>query len=312
MGENSKTSGELGEAFTNNLIRMIGWKHTVGNLSVACDIDDHLNGEGKSRTTHGEDGLFIYDSPFHDDQTMVVHISVKHSKKEIPSAATLRRHFKNYYTELQQTIQCSTLDPAVHKEVQARRPRKAVSHVGLLVWRHAHGDDRSILGDLSAMELPAGYNSPVFLLDNSRQEFLYRVVNHYLAKTGDTSPNFYYPSLGTRLGVDDRRSGSILPLELASSGIIPLYSRSSPAPVLYLYADQQFSSERYKQLINYALLMGQDLVHEIRIGMPDYDPVIHSADAATARAFFHLRQEAVIPFSFNVRSTNLLEEDSLS
>lgn len=77
MGEKSKKSGEIGEKIASELLLLIGWKNSLHNINIDCNSPKHENESGKQRSTHGEDQVFIYHNPFHDDRTDIVHVSVK-------------------------------------------------------------------------------------------------------------------------------------------------------------------------------------------------------------------------------------------
>lgn len=72
-GEASKRSGELGEALAKELLRMIGWSPSLSTIKIPCALQ-----EKHGTTSHGDDRLFIYNSPFLEGVTDVVHVSVKH------------------------------------------------------------------------------------------------------------------------------------------------------------------------------------------------------------------------------------------
>lgn len=308
MGEVSKSSGEIGEKLAKKLTQLIGWKDAVENISIPCEQKKHKNISGKSKTTHGTDRVFIYNSPFHDDVTTVVHISVKNSIKDIPSVATLRSKFKEYYLELQETIECSILNAEIAEQIAAKKPRKTISHVGLLIWHFKDDLGRDVRQDLSPIELPSSMKYPVYLFDNRRQEFLYSAMTSMEPLRSDGSVEFYYPDLGAKLGAEDSRLGSILPLELAVSDIVPVVRISNKIYTLYIYADQKFSLGAYRRLINYAQLMTRGLVSEIRIGMTDYDISMHGVEAIKAKNSFELNGVEVFPFSIAAKVTNLLED----
>ena len=73
MGEKSKNSGELGEAYVTNFLKLIGWATSQENESIGCvESDKHnTNGAQKGKTTHGIDALYTYESPL--DSNMLIH-----------------------------------------------------------------------------------------------------------------------------------------------------------------------------------------------------------------------------------------------
>lgn len=104
MGEPSKTSGDIGEKLATALLDMIGWKLSIHNISIDCNTPSHLQNNGKPRKTHGEDQIFLYNSPFHDDHTEIVHVSVKNNAKKYPQEGTLKTKFKTHLKECPASI----------------------------------------------------------------------------------------------------------------------------------------------------------------------------------------------------------------
>lgn len=135
MGEKSKRSGEIGETIASELLKLIGWNNSLHNISIDCTSPQHLNGAGNPKTTHGEDQIFIYHNPFHDDQTEIVHISVKHSSGKFPGEATLKRKFKEHLEELQETIECAKFSPPI-KSILTSHGSKEVKSVSAIKPPH--------------------------------------------------------------------------------------------------------------------------------------------------------------------------------
>lgn len=91
MGEPSKTSGENGEKITEEILRLIGWNSPMKGVEVTCHIKAH------DKKTHGNDFLFIYDNPLHENRTDVAYISSKnekhgYSKGEQGVRTTFKKH----------------------------------------------------------------------------------------------------------------------------------------------------------------------------------------------------------------------------
>lgn len=311
MGEPSKTSGEIGEKIANNLLEKIGWKLGLKNVSIDCNNPSHLGKNSKPRKSHGDDRIFIYNNPFHDDTTEIVHVSVKNNLNNYPPESKLKTLFKSYIEELQKTIDCAKYNQILNEMSQAHPSKKHKKHVGLLIWLQNDETDieTNIKPILSNIRLETSIKTPIYLIDNARASFLLNTTENIKQKYPDANIQFFYPPIGT--SVHDQtinRSNTFLPVELIASDIIPFLVKINNRVELVLYADQKFSKDDYKKLISYALLFSNGLVSNIKIGMPDYNPTKHKHDAETARLFFSEREEDIIPFSFHQTILNLSED----
>jgi len=307
-GEKSKSSGEIGEKLAEGVLRILGWRDKLNNVSIPCNTPSHLNSNGNPRQSHGEDVVFLYHNPFHDDRTDVVHISVKNKIDSYPAEQTLRTQFKSHMEELHQTIACARHDPQVHDLAKTFGARKNKVHSGVLIW--LHNDDQNIEQDikpaLAKTRLGQESDVPVYVIDNARTGFLLNIVDH--ANRTFVDWQFYYPHIGTALKADMSRTGATLPLELIAADIVPLRVIVGGHNELALYANEPFTSDTYKKLVAYGLHFAGGLVGKIHIGLPDYNAAKDQADAVRARLAFADRKEEVQPFSFKRSILDFLQE----
>lgn len=314
MGETSKKSGEIGEKLASALLEMIGWKPSIHNVSIDCNTPTHINENGNERTTHGEDQIFLYHNPFHDDHTEIVHISVKNNLAKYPTKGILKSKFKAHLKELHETIECAKHSPTLRAISNSFVVKRNKQHAGLLIW--LHNDEKNIEYNikptLSNIQLEQSNDIPVYLIDNARASFLLKVVDDLKRRSLENKIEFFYPQIGTSIGVNEGRTGKILPLELIVSDIIPGVIRNSNGGVqeLVIYANQSFSLDAYKKLIVYALQFASGLVSIINIAMPDYNPAHHENDAMQARLAFNDRTETITPFSFERSILNFLNGET--
>lgn len=311
-GENSKRSGEFGEKISKELLELIGWSPSMQNISIKCNNNKHLNDAGNPRTSHGEDRIFLYNSPFHDDLTHIVHVSVKNEKGKVPSDATLKKKFKAHLKELQEIIDCSKNSSTLLSIIKAFNPKRNIIHSGLLMWFHNDQDclEHNLKPILANAMLENNITFPMYLIDNSRASFILQSLDSFKRKTDITEIEFYYPSIGTSMKPDESRTAHYLPLEIIASDIIPIFSRKDNEQSLFFYANQKFSEDSYTKLISYALDFSKGLITDLKIGMSDYSITEHEAQQATARMHFPLRKEKITPFSYNRSILNLIEEEA--
>jgi hypothetical protein len=231
---------------------------------------------------------------------------------EYPGEATLKTKFKSHLKELHETIECARHSRQLRDLVTNFGARKNKHHSGLLVWLHNDGNspEKDIKPLLANARLEQTNDIPIYLIDNSRAAFLYKVVDDLRSRSPRGTVEFFYPPIGTAIGVQEGRSGPFLPLELIAADIIPALVRSESGAELVLYANQSFSVDAYKRLIAYAFKFGMGINTSARIGMPDYNAGLHENDALQARISFGSRFETVSPFSFNRNIFTILGERS--
>lgn len=306
-GEKSKSSGENGEKIAGGILGGIGWKNALRNIPIECNTPSHKNDAGNQRTSHGEDQIFIYNNPFHDTRTDIVHVSVKNKLGAYPSSeATLKREFKGHLAEIHEIIECAKYSEEVSQVVSAFKARKNLYHSGLLIWVHNDDSDidRDIKPILSKIRLEQDSDIPVYLIDGGRAGFLWKVLDDISREARPWS--FFYPLVGTVTTVDEPRTGNFLPLELIASDVLPIVIGDGDKKEMILYANQPFSVDAYKKLMAYALRFCAGLVTDIKIGMPDYNAATDKSQADLARLAFSDRHERIEPFSFNRSFLTLL------
>lgn len=270
MGESSKTSGENGERITEELLKLIGWNNLLKGISVPCNNKNH-----NREKTHGNDFIFIYDNPLHDSRTDVVYVSSKNAKNGYPKGDQgIRTEFKKHLCELDEIVSCSKISSEVSQKLQTIQGRRQKKHIGLLVWLHGDRNtlDRDIKPALSNIQLDLSSNCPLYLLDMSRASFIKEAISHFRAMKQGQGYSFYYPKLGNVIASADERYGSILPIELIASDLIPIRFVLGEKPSLCLYARQGFSEDSLKKICSLAFDFADGWVENIFIGLESYHP----------------------------------------
>lgn len=309
-GEKSKSSGEIGEKIAAGLLNRIGWGKSLKNVPIKCNTPTHKNDNGNQRTSHGEDQIFLYNNPFHDLRTDVVHVSVKNKIGSYPaSEAALKREFKGHLAELHEVIECARYSEEISQAASSFKARQKIFHSGLLIWVHNDAEDieRDIKPILSKIRLEQESDVPIYLIDSGRAGFIMKVIDDI--ERHKMKWAFFFPVIGTVTTVDEARTGAFLPLEMIASDVLPVVMYEGDKTEMIIYANQAFSTDAYKKLIAYGLRFCTSLVTTIKIGMPDYNPATDKAVADMARLAFSDRNEAIEPFSFNRSILALLNED---
>ncbi len=309
MGEKSKSSGEIGEKITQELLKIIGWSNQIQNVSIDCHNNDHKNEKGNPKQTHGDDLLHIYNNPFYDDTTFVCHVSVKNKSDGYPKSETaVNSEFKKHIKELEEIVSCAKFDNKVNTFIDSFQPKKHIVHLGILVWLHNNEDeiDRDIIPTIAKSRPDLEGDITFFVVDGSRANFLLKVVKNLISNSNDGYYQFYYPKIGTAISLDENRKGSMLPIELIASDIIPAIVTINNKNFFYLYSKADFDEDVYTNLIAYALDFTVGLVNEIYIGFPDYNAAQHKELADRAKLSFKDRKEEIKAFSYIESVLNLV------
>ena len=310
-GEISKKSGDIGEKIAEKLLEKIGWTEQIHNISIACSDDNHINSSGNQKISHGEDIIYLYDTPFHDDTTVIAHISVKHKMGGYEaSESTVNNEFRSHIKGLEEIIACARYDEKLNSLIELSSIKKNRKDIGILIWLHSNKDsfEKSILPIIAKSRLNLEGNTPYYVIDSARASFLLKVINDLEKRSNKGEYQFYYPKIGTSISVESDRKGHFLPIELIVSDIIPAIVSVDNQNQFYLYSREIFSDIAYRNLMAYALNFSAGLVSKIYIGFPDCNSVINEDMAKMIRSSFKDRREEITPFSYNSSILDLLQE----
>lgn len=311
-GEGAKNSGEAGEKIASSLLDKIGWTLSMHNISIPCNNPTHLNDNKKQRKTHGEDQIFVYNTPFHDDVTEIVHVSVKNTNNKYPAGEQgLKTKTKKFIEELHEIIECAKYSEQLAAIEENANTKKHKNHVGLLIFLSSDSEDleRNIRPNLSRIRLENSSSTPIYLIDNARASFLLKVVDHLQSVTAENEKyEFYYPNIGTAVSVEAERRGPYLPLGLIASDIVVAIVDRGEWDELYLYSDESYDSDSYQKLIGYSLGCSNSLVRKIHIGMAKFNPTKDMDNAKKVRLAFQDRREEIKPFSIKRSILDLAQE----
>lgn len=305
MGEASKTSGENGEKITEELLKLIGWNNLLKGVTVPC-----INNTHNRKETHGNDFVFIYNNPLHDNRTDIVYVSSKNSANGYPKGPQgTRTTFKKHLLELDEIVACSKVSTEITNFLQFFVSRKQKKHVGLLVW--LHGDktslEKDIKPDLSNVQLKLTSNCPYYLIDMARATFINSAVKHFKGTMQGKEYSFYYPKLGNVIANNDERFGNILPIELIASDLIPFKFKLAEKPALCLYAKQSFSEDTLKKLCSLAFDFADGWVQDIFIGLETYHPANDKQSKDAVLMSYREREASIKVFCYKESILDFLE-----
>lgn len=308
-GEKSKKSGEYGEKLAESFLKAIGWHQDIKALSIPCTNDKHVGDGGNPKTSHGDDRVFIYNNPFYESRTDVVHISVKnnlngYSEKD----SQLRAELKINVLEANEIIACAQYDSSIHDMTASFPGRKRLEHSGLLIWTSAHNDsfDRDILPACTPVRgLDDACVHNVHLVDGGRIHFILTALDHARREENATY-RFFFPDTGL-VNKSEERHGKFLPLELVVADMLPLKIQTADSERLHLYVRQPFDEEAFTRAIALALTLTGGWGRGVRIGFPDYNAPQHATKAEQAKLPFSGRDSEISAFCYVLSNLNALE-----
>lgn len=311
-GEDSKRSGEIGEKLAKAFLDLIGWGTSLQSVSIHCNDQNHKTASDNQRRSHGNDLVFIYNNPFYDSRTDIVHISVKNNLNGYAEKESdLKGDFKNHLEEANEIISCAQYDSGLLGLLSKHKSRKHKEHSGLLIWTSseketADKDILSIIKNVKSLDEKCSKN--VYMVDGARYNFILTAITHIKAESGIEQFDFFYPETGGLVNRLDERHGSVLPLELIVSDVIPVKARALEKEILYLYVNQSFEQDCYRRVLSLALGFAGAWPHEIRIGFPDYNAAHHANDVVASELPFVDRKKKFVPFCFKPSNLNALEQ----
>lgn len=308
-GEQSKKSGEHGEKLAEAFLKAIGWHQDLKALTIPCTDENHVGSGGNPRKTHGDDRVFIYNNPFYESRTDIVHVSVKNSIAGYPKKeGEIRTTLKNFVLEANEIIACAQYDTTIHDLAKTFSSRKRVEHSGLLIWTSSHNDsfNQDVLSVCAPTRgLDEACTRPVYLVDGARIHFILTVLDH-ADREQDVTHRFYFPDTGL-VNKGDERHGKFLPLELIVADMLPLKVTTRDRERLHLYVRQPFDQEAYTRAVALALSLTGGWCSAVRIGFPDYNSSQHDQIAAKAKLPFDNRETEISAFCYIRSNLNALE-----
>lgn len=301
-GEQSKTTGEIGEQLAKAILDLIGWSSRLENKPLPC-----FKPKAHGTSSHGDDNLVIYNNPFMDGHTEVVHVSVKNKGKAY-ATSTVKTEIKKHLTELNNIVSCAKISPEVKTVINAYPSKPNIRHRGLLIWLHSDHTQLEIdlRPILSKMQLHTSHENAVYLIDIGRASFIYNAITNFQSKNlGDYT--FYFPKLGSSTIPSTERYADFLPLELIASDIIPIRYTIGEKPALCLYVRDEFSTDSLRKVYSIALDFSDAWVDEIQIGFDNYNQAKDSSAVSEALLSFPDRKKDVSVFCYKSNILNLLE-----
>lgn len=273
MGEVSKSSGELGEAYIANFLKLIGWNTTLSNESIpCCESEKHnVNKVKKGRQTHGIDELYTYMSPMDTGMLVNAVISVKHTDKLYPSSPSSK--FKDHMIDLAYAIEC--FENSDLKDGILIDSFNDNETIGILFWLSSKSSTTySVLSELNNVVMKNDlYYKRIHVIDNDRIKFIKDSIDIVTGKKFfGYEFSFYYIDTPNNLSDGRKRSnGNILPIEMLSSNIQVFKLQKDKEIILVIVVKDDFNEDSFKRILGLAQHISHDLASNVQIFFPHFE-----------------------------------------
>lgn len=272
MGEKSKSSGELGENYVANFLKLIGWNNTQSNESIeCCESEKHNTNNSKDgRKTHGIDELYTYESPMDSNTLTHAVISVKHTDNKYPTSPNSK--FKEYVTDLANTIECFKESQLINQNRENTTRNSEI--IGILIWLSSAEDRKTSLIDK--------LNNPVLkddllyerihIIDNDRIEFITKSINVIKEKFNQYKYSFYYIETPNNLADSNKTfNGNILPIEMLNSDIQVFKLEKDKEIILAIVMKDEFNKDSLKRILGLVHRISNNLTSNVQIFFPSFE-----------------------------------------
>lgn len=272
MGEKSKSSGELGENYVANFLKLIGWNNTQSNESIeCCESEKHNTNNSKDgRKTHGIDELYTYESPMDSNTLTHAVISVKHTDNKYPTSPNSK--FKEYVTDLANTIECFKESQLINQNRENTTRNSEI--IGILIWLSSAEDRKtSLIDKLNNPELKDDLlYERIHILDNDRIEFITKSINLIKEKFNEYKYSFYYIETPNNLTDSNKTfNGNILPIEMLSSNIQVFRLEKDKEIILAIVMKDEFNKDSLKRILGLVHRISNNLTSNVQIFFPSFE-----------------------------------------
>ncbi|MBD2652774.1 hypothetical protein H6G45_04530 [Synechocystis sp. FACHB-383] len=298
MGEWSRRIGEVGEEIVGEFLDLIGWGDSQRNLTLPCMKGLRHGNSGKSRTTHGIDYLFSYESQLSNRTLDHLVISVKYTLDPYPANSNSK--FKEHFLDLAKTMECFKGSEIRQSSNSQFSGIDRARETGVLFWlSHDTSDTGDVIQKVSGARNLDDYNyGSIYVVDNKRVSFIYNTVKYLSSNRPDSDIEFFYPNTGKNYNpINKETSGKILPVEFVNSSVLPLkLSNKDDSKTFVVAVMDDFQKDNLKRLMGLSYEITSDFAKDTLILFPNFDRIRHENQVSEAKSSFRDKR-----FTENVR-----------
>jgi hypothetical protein len=289
MGEWSRRIGEIGEEIVGEFLELVGWGDSQRNLTLPCmKRQRHGNNETHSRTTHGIDYLFSYESQLSNRTLNHLVISAKYTLGPYPSNPSSK--FKEHFLDLAKTMECfkgSEIRQSSNNQFSGIDEAK---EIGVLFWlsNNPSGTGDVIQRIANVRNLDQYNYDSIYVVDNKRVSFIYDTIKYLSINKSSSDVEFFYPNTGRNYNpINKESSGKILPVEFVNAGVLPLKLTNQDSSKTFVVAiTDDFNKDHLKRLMGLAFDITSDFAKDTLILFPNYDRILHENQVSEAKSSF--------------------------
>ncbi len=262
-GEDKKNSGQLGEVYVSNFLKLIGWKNPISGRDIAClESEKHH----KPNETHGVDNIYTYNSSLEKGRLIHNIVSVKHTTNTYKNS-----DFKKHFSDLANTIDCYENSLLFKENREGTDTFKPDQIVGILFWISSESDrTKSILAELN-YRLPIELNyDRIQIMDNDRIEFITNSINVVKKRFDKYKLEFYYIDTPNNTG-DRLYAGKQLPVEMFNCDIQIFRLQKNEEIILAIVIKDEFHPDELKRIFGLAHTISNNLTNNVSIFFPLFE-----------------------------------------
>jgi hypothetical protein len=312
MGEWSRRIGEVGEDVVGEFLSLIGWGDSQRNLTLPC-MKGQRHGKGeKSRTTHGIDFFFSYESQLSARTLDHLVISVKYTLDPYPTSPNSK--FKEHFLDLAKTMECFKGSEIRQSSNSQFSSVDNARDVGVLFWlTNNTSGTNDIIQRVARVHNVDDFNyNSIYIVDNKRISFIYDTIKYLSSSRPNSEIEFFYPNTGRNyMPLNRELSGKTLPVEFINSSVLPLkLSDKDNNKTFVLAAMDDFQRDHLKRLMGISLEMTSSFAKDILILFPNFDQILHENQVNEAKTSFRDRKftESVRVSSYQTNFRNIANE----
>jgi hypothetical protein len=316
-GENSKSSGEVGEKIVEKFFTRVGWNNSNANISFPCLFPEkHKNKKSQgNRTKHGIDAQFSYMSGLESNTLINVLASVKHTTGLYQK--TLTTVPQGHIKDILDASKCYEFSP-LNQEAKSLFQSETVKNYRIVpvLFYLASGDadDADFVSSISATRFFNDYEVEEFyLVDNKKMTFILDAIKYVKGEYPDYDVNFHYPSTSLNLmSVTQYTYGKTMPVEnLASPFINFVFKKGERGDEVHKFVtvvQEPFAGDSLTQYLYAAKTHCASLASSYTIAFPDYYSAEHKSDVNKSIVQLSMPSESIKVASYSPDFRNLNDE----
>lgn len=316
-GENSKSSGEVGEKIVEKFFNRVGWNNANSNISISCLMPGNhkdKNSQG-GRTKHGIDAQFAYMSGLESETLVNILASVKHTTGLYQKSLTTVP--QNHIKDILDATKCYGFSPLNHEAKSLFQSETVKNYRIVPVLFYLASGDANDTDFVSSVATTRFFNDfeveEFYLVDNKKMTFILDAIKYVKGEYPDFDISFHYPSTSLNLmSVKQYTYGKMMPVEnLASPFINFVLKKGERGDEIHKFVtivQEPFAGDALTQYLYAAKTHCASLASSYTIAFPDYYSAEHMSDVKKATVQLDMHSESIKVANYSPDFRNLNDE----